>query len=169
MIAKESCTLLLFEVLREFAMERINLNVVGGDGENGLPEKMTCMEDSKWVAGIAVRAVAVYIYGSGCLILVKWRWNTLTQRFLQVVRNTKKALYLGVKLQVRQQKKRTRRTEEKRPCAPFTLRFGRVVEAEVVASGMQAGRLVSSMGSTSRLKGRNMVGGRRLLTGAPGG
>ena len=39
-----------------------------------------------------------------------------------------KALYLGVKLQVRQQKKRkllrrTRRTEEKRPCAPFTLRF----------------------------------------------
>ena len=63
---------------------------------------------------------------------MKWRWNTLTQRFLQVVRNTKKALYLGVKLQARQQKKRKLlRTEEKRPCAPFTLRFGRVVEAEV--------------------------------------
>lgn len=28
-------------------MERVNMNeVVGGDGENGLPEKMTCMEDS---------------------------------------------------------------------------------------------------------------------------
>lgn len=27
-------------------MERVNSNVVGGDGENGLPEKMTCMEDS---------------------------------------------------------------------------------------------------------------------------
>ena len=39
-------------------MERVNVNVVGGDGENGLPEKMACMEDSKWAAGIAVRAVA---------------------------------------------------------------------------------------------------------------
>ena len=91
---KRSCTLLLFEVLK-FDMERVHLNVVGGDGENGLPEKMTCMEDSKWA--IAVRAVAVYIFGSGRFetnkpILVKWRWNTLTQRFLQVVRNTKKAL-----------------------------------------------------------------------------
>ena len=43
----------------------------------------------------AVRAVAVYIVGSGCFetnkpILVKWGWNTLTQRFLQVVRNTKR-------------------------------------------------------------------------------
>lgn len=69
------------------------MNVVGGDGENGLPEKMTCMEDSKWA--IAVRAVAVYIYGGDSFetnkpILVKWRWNTLTQRVLQVGRNTKK-------------------------------------------------------------------------------
>ena len=84
---------MLFEVLK-FAMERDPLNV-GGDGENGLPEKMTCMEDSKWA--IAVRAVAVFIFGRGRFgmnkpILVKWRWNTLTQRFLQVVRNTKKAL-----------------------------------------------------------------------------
>ena len=119
---------------------------------------MTCMEDSKWVAGIAARAVAVYIFGMNKPILVKWRWNTLTQRFLQVVGNTKKALYLGVKLQVRQQKKRklrrrTRRTEEKRPCAPFTLRFARCRSRGLVASGMQAGRLVRSMGSTSRLKG----------------
>ena len=43
-----------------------------------------------------------------------------------------KALYLGVKLQVRQQKKRTRTTEEKRPCAPLTLRFWRAVEVEVL-------------------------------------
>ena len=60
-------------------MERVNLNVVGGYGENGLPEKKTCMEDSNGgAAGIAVRAVAVYIFGSGRFetkkpILVKWR------------------------------------------------------------------------------------------------
>ena len=75
------------------------MNVVGGDGENGWPEKMTCMEDSKWA--IAVRAVAVYIiYGSDSFgtnkpILVKWRWNTLTQRVLQVGRNTKKPCIWG--------------------------------------------------------------------------
>lgn len=47
-------------------MERVDLSVVGGDGENGLPEKMTCMEDSM-AAGkhdvlrvmIVVRAAAV--------------------------------------------------------------------------------------------------------------
>ena len=99
---------------------------------------MTCMEDSKWA--IAVRAVAVYIFGSGRFetnkpILVKWRWNTLTQRFLQVVRNTKKALYLGVKLQVRQQKKRklrrrTRRTMKKSLVLPLHYVPG-VEEAEV--------------------------------------
>ena len=49
----KSCTLLLFEVLREFVMERVNLNVVGGDGENGLPEKMTCMEDSNGQQGLS--------------------------------------------------------------------------------------------------------------------
>ena len=81
---------------------------------------------------IVVRPVAV-LHGNGCFettkpILVKWIWNTLTQRLLQVVRNTKKKiLCLGVKLQVRQQKKRTHRqkkkthrTEEKGPSSPFT-------------------------------------------------
>ena len=68
---------------------------------------------------------------------------------------------------------------EKWPCAPFTLRSGRRRSRGLVANGMQAGRLVSSMGSTSRSyvpgpwrglwKGRNMVGGRRLFTRAPGG
>ena len=96
------------------------------------------MEDSKWA--IAVRAVAVFIFGRGRFgmnkpILVKWRWNTLTQRFLQVVRNTKKALYLGVKLQVRQQKKRklrrrTRRTMKKSLVLPLHYVPG-VEEAEV--------------------------------------
>lgn len=61
-------------------------------------KKMTCMEDSKWA--IAVRAVAVYIYGSGSFgtnkpILVKWRWNTLTQRVLQVVPGTTKSPVSG--------------------------------------------------------------------------
>ena len=68
---RKSCTLLLFEVLREFVMEKVNMNVVGGDGENGLPEKMTCMEDSM-AAGkkhdvfremIVVRPVAVLRLG----------------------------------------------------------------------------------------------------------
>ena len=90
-----------------------------------MPEKMTCMEDSKWA--IAVRAVAVLHVVAALEILVKWRWNTLTQRFLQVVRNTKKSPVTGVKLQVHQQKKRklrrrTHRTMEKWPCAPLTLR-----------------------------------------------
>ena len=68
-------------------MERVHLNVVGGDGENGLPEKMTCMEDSKFF----FYCCRFHLW-QGSLwkpILVKWRWNTLTQRFLQVVRNTK--------------------------------------------------------------------------------
>lgn len=52
-------------------MEKVNMNVVGGDGENGLPEKMTCMEDSM-AAGkkhdvfremIVVRPVAVLRLG----------------------------------------------------------------------------------------------------------
>ena len=47
---------MLFDVL-SLTWKGFHLNVVGGDGENGLPEKMTCMEDSKWA--IAVRAVAV--------------------------------------------------------------------------------------------------------------
>ena len=37
------------------------------------------MEDSKWA--IAVRAVAVLHVVAALEILVKWRWNTLTQRF----------------------------------------------------------------------------------------
>ena len=125
----------------------------------------------------AVRAVAVYIVGSGCFetnkpILVKWGWNTLTQRVLQVVRNTKK----GLKLQVLQQKKKTKalgrkkglvfsksasrrkgsaEPKEKWPCVLLTLCYGRVVEAEVLwVYEMQAGRLVSIMGSTSLVMNR---------------
>ena len=49
-----------------------------------------------------------------------------------------------MKLQVRQQKKRTRTTEEKRPCAPLTLRFGRVVEVEVLGWRMECHQKDSS-------------------------
>ena len=64
-------------------------------------------------------------------ILVKWRWNTSTQRFLQVVRNT---LYLGVKLQVRQQKKRKLCRRTKGLVHPSLKQYARrVVEASVGA------------------------------------
>ena len=39
--------------------------------------------------------------------------------------------------------------DEKKPCAPLTLRSGRRRSRGLVGSGMQAGRLVRSMGSTS--------------------
>ena len=131
------------------------MNVVGGDGENGLPEKMTCMEDSKWA--IAVRAVAVYIYGSGSFgtnkpILVKWRWNTLTQRVLQVVPGTTKSPVSGGETpSPPAEEKDPHNGGKKALCSPYITFWARCrSRGSWLENGMPPEGLVRSMGPTSR-------------------
>lgn len=129
----KSCTLLLFEVLREFDMERVNTKIVGEDGENGLPVKKDqhggfngsrktrrspgndCRESRRCFTSMVVTA-------SKRIILVKWIWNTLTH-FLQVVRNTKKPCILGLNPSPPAEEKDAAQKDPqnggKRPCSPF--------------------------------------------------
>ena len=111
---QRSCTLLLFEVLSCWRRWR----------------EWIARKNDRHGGFTAVRAVAVYIVGSGCFetnkpILVKWRWNTLTQRFLQVVRNTKKPCIWGLNSKSASRRKGKHSAGKKALCSPYIMLWAR--------------------------------------------